>query len=49
MFACWGGADTDELLPQKGKDEEYDKIVAEITSVEKELEEALGELEEEVG
>lgn len=40
---------SDELLPQKGKDEEYDAIVAEINGVEGKLEEALSELEDQVG
>ncbi|KAF9449836.1 DNA mismatch repair protein msh6 [Macrolepiota fuliginosa MF-IS2] len=40
---------TDELLPQKGKDEGYDNIVAEITDLENELAERLGELEKEAG
>jgi hypothetical protein len=42
-------SDSDELLPQKGKDEEYDAIVAEINGIEKELEEALAELMDQVG
>ncbi|EKM76737.1 hypothetical protein AGABI1DRAFT_78171 [Agaricus bisporus var. burnettii JB137-S8] len=43
------GKASDELLPQKGKDEEYDAIVAEINGVEGKLEEALSELEDQVG
>jgi DNA mismatch repair protein MSH6 len=39
----------DELLPQKGKDTEYDEIVAEIDSVEQELKEMLRQLEEKAG
>jgi hypothetical protein len=42
-------SDSDELLPQKGKDEEYDAIVAEINGIERELEEALAELMDQVG
>lgn len=41
--------DSDELLPQKGKDKEYDKIVAEITGLEKEFDEMLVELEDKAG
>jgi hypothetical protein len=29
--------DSDELLPQEGNDEDYDKIVAEIADLEKQL------------
>jgi hypothetical protein len=42
-------SDSDELLPQKGKDEEYDAIIAEINGIERELEEALGDLQGQVG
>ncbi|KXN86517.1 DNA mismatch repair protein msh6 [Leucoagaricus sp. SymC.cos] len=41
--------DMDELLPQKGKDTEYDEIASEIASVEQKLQDMLRELEEEVG
>jgi hypothetical protein len=39
----------DELLPQSGKDAEYDEIVAEISRIEQELRENLEELETKVG
>jgi DNA mismatch repair protein MSH6 len=41
--------DGDELIPEEGKDEEYDSIVEEISSLEKQLNKELKRLEKEVG
>lgn len=42
-------ADADELIPEEGKDEEYDNIVKEITTLETSLNKDLKKLEREVG
>jgi len=41
--------DLDELLPQKGQDTEYDKIMAEIADLEEQLRDLLEELQKQVG
>ncbi|KAF9010212.1 muts domain V-domain-containing protein [Cyathus striatus] len=41
--------DTDELVPQKGKDETYDEIMAEIEGLEKEFNESLKAFEKKLG
>ena len=41
--------DGDELVPEEGKDAEYDTIVAEISTLEKELDKGLKKLQKEVG
>lgn len=42
-------ADADELIPQTGKDQTYDDIMAEIENLEEELEKELRKLEKKVG
>lgn len=41
--------DLDELLPQKGQDIEYDKIIVEIADLEEQLQGLLEELQKQVG
>lgn len=41
-------ADSDELVPQEGKDEEYDTIMEEIGSLEEDLEGELKRLKKEL-
>jgi len=41
--------DIEDLAPQEGKDEAYDDIMAEITGLEKELEEELGGWSKKIG
>ena len=40
--------DPDELVPQNGKDQEYDSIMAEINGIEDELQDDLSNMEEEL-
>lgn len=42
-------ADADELLPQAGKDDVYDEIMAEIDGLEEDLEQELKKLEKKLG
>lgn len=48
-FLTMGNLDLDELLPQKGQDIEYDKIIAEIADLEEQLQDLLEELQKQVG
>jgi hypothetical protein len=41
--------DADELLPQAGKDDAYDEIMAEINGLEEDLEKELRKLEKKLG
>ena len=41
--------ETDEVVPQDGQDEEYDRIQEEITTLEDELNKELKRLEKKVG
>lgn len=47
MICCL--AETDEVVPQDGQDEEYDRVREEITGLEDELAKELKRLEKKVG